>query len=643
MARKDIHIEINKLTELIRLEKEEELNNYHAALQNHTLAEQRNIGISWYPVKIENTSYDSGERLLVKISRMPEHQQGHTFQSGKLVRLFSNTNNQITKGNYVTAVVNNVKGNEMIVTLNSDELPEWFEGGYIGVQMLFDENVYREMNSAIKYLLETKEENINRIKNVLLGGDEANFTEIKFVKSDFLNETQNKALNNVLSASDLSIIHGPPGTGKTTTLVQSIVETLKSEKQVLVSAPSNAAVDLLVEKLNQKAINVVRIGHPARVNDSILQSTLDSRYAKHETYKDLRAVRRQAAEYRKMAQKYKRNFGANEKEQRRLLFSEAKKLKQEAKQLSFYITSDILSRAQVIACTLVGAANNALKGINFDTVFIDEASQGLEPATWIPIIKAKRVIFAGDHHQLPPTIKSYKAAQNGLQITLFEKAIERNNADIMLNTQYRMNEQIMKFSSKQFYQNILIADKSVKYHKIFENDSVFEFIDTAGTGYFEQTEEQSKSTYNKEEAELLVRHFQIYIESIETNDALRELNNIGIISPYRAQTKLLKKLIFSNQEIPKYIQNILTINTVDSFQGQERDIIYISLVRSNEKNEIGFLSDIRRMNVAITRARKKLVIIGDSSTMAKHQFYSDFLDYVNSNATYRTAFEFMNF
>ncbi len=641
MSFQKINKELQQLLKFIYLEKEEELNSYHAAIQNHSFKEQRNLGICWYPVNIQKTSYDSGERLLVRISRIPEHEQGHNFQSGKSVRLFRNTNNEISKDESVNAIVNNVKNNEMLITLNSEELPEWVQHGYIGLQLLFDENVYKEMKLAVNYLLETEEENTIRLKNTLLGARKAEFIEQAQIESSYLNRNQNKALNKALSAQDLAIIHGPPGTGKTTTLVEAIAETLKKENQVLVSAQSNAAVDLVVEKLSSKGINVVRIGHPARVNQEILQSTLDAQYARHETYKELRAVRRKAQEYRKLAAKYKRNFGATEREQRRLLYSEAKKLRKEAEQLSFYIRSDILSKAQVIACTMIGAANSAIKGLKFDTVFIDEASQAVEPATWIPIIKAKRVIFAGDHHQLPPTIKSYKAAKEGFEITLFEKSIKRNSADIMLDTQYRMNELIMQFSSAQFYHDKLVADISVAQHKIFEDDYVFEFIDTAGTGYFEQINNQTLSTFNTEEANLLVKHLITYIEQIEEHDALRELRNIGIISPYRAQTKLLKKLIFGNSSISTTIQNFIDINTVDSFQGQERDVVYISMVRSNEKNKIGFLADIRRMNVALTRARKKLVVIGDSATIAKHPFYSAFLDYVEKKAHYRSAFEFI--
>ncbi len=638
---KKINNELKKLLQFIEWEKAEELNEYHAALQNHSFNDQRENGICWYPVELEKSKFDTGERLIIYIYRMPEHTHTHKFQSGKLVRLFRNTNGEIADNEFVTGVVNSVKDNEMVITLNAGELPEWVNRKNLGVQLLFDEKVYKEMTAAIQFLLETDDKNILQLKETLLGNKNAEFEQKSLFTNPYLNTKQNEALNKILSAKDLAIIHGPPGTGKTTTLVQTIIYTLNTEKQVLVTAQSNAAVDLLVEKLHQKGINVVRLGHPARITEEILETTLDTRFARHDSYKNLRAVKRQAQEYRNLAQKYKRKFGKEEREQRQLLYKEARQLTKEVEQLSFYIESDILDKAQVIACTLIGAAQENIKGRKFKTVFIDEASQALEPASWIPVLKAQRVIFAGDHYQLPPTIKSYRAAKEGFQETLFEKAIRRNNADVMLNVQYRMHQKIMQFSSQQFYKNELKADEKVANHSIMETDNVFEFIDTAGTGFFEQRNDNSKSISNLHEVTILFKHLLAYIEEIEAYDAVRNLKSIGIISPYKEQCTALKKSLSENDYIPAYIKNIIDINTIDAFQGQERDVIYISLVRSNEKNDIGFLSDIRRMNVALTRARKKLIVIGDSATISKSTFYNEFLNYIEKNAFYRTAFEYM--
>lgn len=639
MPRRDIQEELKHLLILLRKEKEEDLLVYKRKMTGTSLAERRKQGVCWYPVNLEKTKFDTGERLLVRISRPHEHLDAHLFQSGKLVSLFSNAGKNHENSEVVNGVVNQVSEHEMLITLNSDAVPNWIEDGYLGVQLLFDENAYREMENAIKFLIKTREERINQLKSILLGGQEAQFNLQSPIIRSGLNTSQNKAINLIRDAKDVAIVHGPPGTGKTTTLVHAILDILRDESHVLVCAPSNAAVDLFVEKLDAEGVDVVRIGHPARVTQNILSNTLDARKAHHVDYRNLKSLRKKADEFRNLAKKYKRNFGIDEREQRKMLFAEASKFKEEAEHLEFYIINNILSSAQVIATTLVGANNYHLKGMNFKTVFIDEAAQALEPAAWIPIIKAERVIFAGDHFQLPPTIKSHEAAKQGLEVTLFEKAIKRNKADVMLQEQYRMHERIMDFSGRYFYKNQLLPNESVRHWKVFEEDEPMEFVDTAGTGYFEQVDPETKSSYNKEEVNLLFRHFQNYLDQIISFGKMNEVQNIGIISPYKAQVGLLKEQFDVKYAANEDLSSKVAINTVDSFQGQERDIIYISLVRSNEKGEIGFLADTRRMNVAMTRAKKKLVIIGDSATIGQHKFYEKFLDYINEINAYHSAFE----
>ena len=640
MTSKEIRDELNNLLQLLKLEKEEDFKQYKLRIQNTSPVERRKSGVCWYPVRLDRTSYNSAERLMVRVSRNKEHRESHMFQSGKLVSLFSN----VASGDdedAVNGVVNMVRDHEMIITLNSDYEPDWLYRGKIGVQLLFDENTYREMEKGIKELVSNSTQRLDALKSILLGGEEAAFEEVHPIRLPELNDSQNDALNKVLSAKDLAIIHGPPGTGKTTTLIQTILHTLKSENQVLVCAPSNAAVDLIVEKLVQMQIDVVRIGHPARVTNMILEQTLDSKKTQHKQYKELRNLRKQFEEYRKLGHKYKRNFGPSEREQRKLLLAEANRFRLEAEMLSDYIKDDILTKTRVIATTLVGANNYAIKDLQFTTVFIDEAAQGLEPATWLPIMKADRVIFAGDHCQLPPTIKSYDAAKGGLEITLFEKAIQRNSANVMLTEQYRMHNDIMQFSSKQFYHNELKAHSSVKDQTIIPEDLVVEFIDTAGCGFAEESDPETKSSLNKEEMSLLFKHLTQYLESITTLKMEDNLQDIGVISPYKAQVSLMQETFESVELVTEDLKQKIAINTIDSFQGQERDIIYISLVRSNEKGEIGFLKDTRRMNVAMTRARKKLVIIGDSATVCNHPFYNDFLDYVNELGAYKSAYEYL--
>ncbi|MDN5200659.1 AAA domain-containing protein [Fulvivirgaceae bacterium BMA10] len=641
MPKKDIQEGLKTLLVLLKKEKEEDLLQYKLKMAGTSLIERRKQGVCWYPVHLERTRFDSGERLLVRISRPLEHKDPHLFQSGKLVSLFSNAYGGESDSEAVNGVINRVREHEMLITLNVDDIPDWIHDGKLGVQLLFDENSYREMEQTLQFLIKTKGERVNQLKDILLSDRAATFNENPVDTIMGLNESQHDAFKQVANARDLAIIHGPPGTGKTTTLVHAIIETLKSENQILVCAPSNAAVDLLAERLGERGINVLRIGHPARVTEEILSKTLDFRIAHHQDYKNLKSLRKKAEEFFKLGKKYKRSFVASEREQRKLLISEARKLKEEAEHLQFYIINDILSNTQIIATTLVGANNQVLKGMQFKTVFIDEAAQALEPACWIPIVKSQRIIFAGDYCQLPPTIKSQEAAKNGLEVTLFEKAIKHNKADVMLREQYRMHRQIMNFSSRFFYKNQLIANTNVADWSVFPGDEALEFVDTAGCGFFEQIDKESRSSFNQEEADLLIKHFKQYIRRVEASEKMGLVENIGIISPYKAQVVLLQEALLESDVLTENLRAKVNINTVDSFQGQERDIIYISLVRSNDKGEIGFLSDTRRMNVAITRARKKLVVIGDSATIGRHPFYEKFLDYIHEIGAYKSAFELM--
>ncbi|PZX12217.1 AAA domain-containing protein [Breznakibacter xylanolyticus] len=630
--------ELQEVRNLLKVEKEEDYRLYHQALAGTSLHDRRKAGICWYPVTLDQSRFDQGERLIIKLSRPAEHRESHSFQSGKPVALFLNADGHASDSMTVNGVVNQVGERDMVVTLQYDELPDWLGQGKLGVQLLFDETSYAEMERAMRVVIESEDPDVVRLRRVLLGDGVAGSNPWNMVTSPLLNESQNRALQNVLNATDVAIIHGPPGTGKTTTLVQAIIHTLCHDEQVLVCAAGNVAVDLLVEKLAAEGVDVVRVGHPARVTPQVLEHTLDARVASHASFKELKYVKRRAQEVREQALKFKRNFGPQEREQRRQLFAEADALRDEAGQLSFYITNDVLSHARVVACTLVGASQQVLRGSRFKTLFIDEAAQALEPACWIPILKAKRVIFAGDHCQLPPTIKSQKAAKGGLETTLFEKAIARNHADVMLEHQYRMNETIMAFPSKYFYKGLLMADVSVANHRIYPDDVPLEFVDTAGCGYAEEVLHHPPGIVNSDEAALVVRHLLQYAEMVSMAGVAPGEVSWAVISPYKAQTTLLRQLLDGSELMPS---GALAVNTVDSFQGQERDVVYISLARSNDEGIIGFLADIRRMNVAMTRARKKLVIVGDSATMGSHPFYSQLLDYIEQIGAYRSAWEWM--
>jgi predicted DNA helicase len=401
-------------------------------------------------------------------------------------------------------------------------------------------------------------------------------------------------------------------------------------------APSNAAVDLLSEKLFDEGLNVVRVGNPARVSERLMSLTLDSKIAAHNSIKEIKRLKKQAAEYRDMAHKYKRNFGPAEREQRKALFTEARNISREVEKMEQYIIDDTLSKASVITATLVGANHYTVRHLKYHTVIIDEAGQAIEPACWIPILKGKKLVMAGDHCQLPPTIKSAEAAKE-LGITLMEKCVALHpEAVVLLEEQYRMHETIMGFSSAEFYENRLKAHASVAHHTLFPGDNPLLFIDTAGCGFEEKWEGTSLS--NPEEAALLLKHLAHLIKELQSVDA-NEFPAIGVISPYKHQVEVLKENLSSYPELKAL--DTVAVNTIDSFQGQERDIVYISMTRSNAESSIGFLSDIRRMNVAMTRARKKLVVIGDSATLSQFAFYADFISYAQKHNAYQSAWELM--
>ncbi|GHE66369.1 IGHMBP2 family helicase [Roseivirga thermotolerans] len=620
--------EISKLIDLLKIEKDEDYAQYQQKMLNTSLEERRRQGVTWYPVVKANHFISTGERWTVELERTSHLEQNHAFQSGAVVSLFLG---QDERDSTTQGVISFIRDNKMRIVINDDDLPDWIGDGKLGVNLLFDEGSYREMHKALMEVLKAENGRLAELREIVYGANRPAFKSGYDFQSVNLNESQNQALTKVFNARDVAIIHGPPGTGKTTTLVNAIKEVVKTERQVLVCAQSNAAVDLLVEKLDVLGIEVLRLGHPARLTPEVIENSLDVKIANHAYFKELREIRKRSEEYRRMAGKYKRNFGHEERMQRNLLRKEAKMLKEDADRIEQHITEDLMDRAQVIACTLVGSTHSLVNDRVFKTVFIDEASQALEPAAWIAIRKAYRVVMAGDHQQLPPTVKSIKAAKEGLENTLFEKAIGLPEATVMLQTQYRMHPDIMRFSSDYFYEGKLKTASEVLERTYAMELEHFVFIDTAGAGFTEKVKKQTLSTYNEEEAALLVKHL---------GDNILPDTSIGIIAPYKAQVEVLHDLIKDNPAFDEVRENI-TINSVDAFQGQERDIIYISLTRSNDKSEIGFLKEYRRMNVAMTRARNQLVIIGDSGTLGKDNFYNAVLDYAQKTGGYKSAFEFL--
>ena len=579
---------------------------------------------------------DQADRLIMEIDRVNHLDTPHEFNVGRIISMFTNKEGT-GEDDKATGTILSVRGNQAKVVMNCDGLEDWMKTGKVGLDLLYDETSFKEMQRALKILQNPQDEHLKHQMKCFYGAKETSSQPELHLALHQLNPSQNKALNNCLTQNEIAIIHGPPGTGKTTTLIEVISHSLEEHPQILVTAPSNNAVDLLVEKLDQKGINVLRIGNPARINDHIQQLSMSWKMTQHPDFGQIKKMKRKAQEFRNMASKYKRNFGSNEREQRKALFDEAWRLQKDAFQIEDYIVSDLLENAQVIACTLVGSSHQSIRDRKYGLCVIDEASQALEPASWIPILRAKKVIMAGDHKQLPPTVKSKEAANKGLSRSLFEVCIENSEVDIMLSTQYRMNSRIMEYSSNYFYNSELKAHKTVAEHQLPNQNQIIEYVDTAGCSFDEEFEngksQNTGSLINFHEADLALKHLYSLFEAVPDVQNF----SFGLISPYKGQVELLKKQML---EFP-FNQEKVKINTIDGFQGQERDVIYISLVRSNDRNDIGFLRDYRRMNVALTRARKKLVIFGDSATIGQDSFYADLIAHIESQGGYRSAWELL--
>mgnify|MGYP002622342438 CR=1 FL=1 len=613
-------------------------------------------GDAWFPLRVGRSYYNSLNQLCVEVFRQPATDEDdpvdHNFEFGRPVQFFylmsgdngrasqptkeKPLNAQLSMLN-ITGSVSYVDGDRMAVAVpDSAPLTDLQLGdGQLGVMLFFDETSYRLMFEALERTMRAKGR-LGYLRDLFYTStrqqkaETYTFPDMGF---DYLNKTQERAVNEVLRAKDVAIVHGPPGTGKTTTLVEAIYETLRREPQVLVCAQSNMAVDWISEKLVDRGLNVLRIGNPSRVDDKMLSFTYERRFEAHPDYPQLWAIRKAIRELRSQ---HKNSDNWHQKMDR---------LKSRATELEIRINQELFSQAHVIASTLVGSANRLLDGQKFSTLFIDEAAQAMEAACWIAIRRAGRVILAGDHCQLPPTVKCYEAMKGGLGRTLMERiASQRPEVVTLLRMQYRMHEDIMRFSSDWFYHNLMEAAPQVKHRSILDLDLPMTWIQASPLPSEEGTitlSTESKaneapsgtvggtSISNASEARLTLLALQAYFELIGKERVMEERLDVGIISPYRAQVQLLRSLL-RKQEFFKPFRRLITVNTVDGFQGQERDIIVISLVRSNDEGQIGFLRDLRRMNVAITRARMKVIILGDRSTLTRHPFYRKLWQYVQS-------------
>ena len=644
-------------------------------------------GDAWFPLQVGKSFYNSLNQTAIEVFRTSDQDIEHNFEFGRPVMFFmvkkmgknenqgntalqqpenaSDANHKVQNSNLkvqsikyfsFTGTVSYVDGDRMVITVpDSSPLLELQQStDPIGVQLSFDETSYKLMFEALDRVMKAKNNRLAYLRDLFYSHQKAGRFSFEPMKFPWLNPTQERAVNEVLWAKDVAIVHGPPGTGKTTTLVEAINETLMRESQVLVCAQSNMAVDWISEKLVDRGINVLRIGNPTRVNDKMLGFTYERRFESHPDYPQLWAIRKAIRELRKNRKKGSENY-----------HQKMDRLKSRAAEIELRINAELFGEARVIACTLVGSAHHLLEGMKFGTLFIDEAAQALEAACWIPMKRASRVILAGDHCQLPPTVKSIAALRAGLGKTLMERIAENKPEVVtLLKIQYRMNDEIMRFSSDWFYGGKVESAPQIKYRSVLDYDHPITWIDTSNeenqiTIEGEDAPEDSVSTsssvsaanqnsdlnfkeqfvgesfgrINKAEAELTLLTLAEYFTKISKRRVLEERIDVGIISPYRAQVQYLKKLI-KKYEFFKPYRRLISVNTVDGFQGQERDVILISLVRSNDEGQTGFLKDLRRMNVAMTRARMKLIILGNKDTMTKHPFYKKLWEYVEAINNY---------
>ncbi len=622
---------------LLKLEYHTEKEAFRKLTEQIGMQRKVKRGDAWFPLRVGKSFYNSLNQMAVEVFRTSDQDIEHNFEFGRPVMFFKTGDSQSpqTEGKAIkyfsfTGTVSYVDGDRMVITVpdSAPLLDVQQSAEAVGVQLSFDETSYKLMFEALDRTMKAKNNRLSYLRDLFYSHQKADKFSFEPMKFPWLNPTQERAVNEVLWAKDVAIVHGPPGTGKTTTLVEAINETLMRESQVLVCAQSNMAVDWISEKLVDRGINVLRIGNPTRVNDKMFGFTYERRFESHPDYPQLWAIRKAIRELRK--NRKRGSEGYHQKMER---------LKSRAVEIEIRINSELLGEARVIACTLVGSAHRLLEGLKFGTLFIDEAAQALEAACWIPMRRASRVVLAGDHCQLPPTVKSIIALRAGLGKTLMERIAENKPEVVtLLKIQYRMNDDIMRFSSNWFYKGQVQSAPQIKYRGILDYDHPITWIDTSeeenpftadtdDTDFKEQFIGESFGRINKAEAKLTLLTLAEYFTKIGKQRVLDESIDVGIISPYRAQVQHLKRLI-NKYDFFKPYRRLISVNTVDGFQGQERDVILISLVRSNDEGQIGFLKDLRRMNVAMTRARMKLIILGNKDTMTHHPFYKELWEYI---------------
>ena len=623
----------DNILEGIELERRHEESYFWSLSKQKSLEEKIESGISWSPCDVLKSYFTIGEKVEVQFERRLRKMQPHKLRTGAACMAYlPNQDEHEYKG-----VISFLRKDKIGVIFSNDRVisDKDFLSGQVCIELVYDERPYRIMKEAIEALKTSNNNNASYLRDGIVTKDvfdgiihDRQSHDIDFLP---LNESQKIAIKQSMHADSISIIHGPPGTGKTTTLVQLIRILLQFEKRILVCAPSNNATDLLARQLDDINLNVVRVGNVSRISNDTAHLSLPNLAANAQEWQHIKKVKIAADDALKKANKFKRVFGEQERKERRMLRKESRDLKKWARELEDKLVQDILSQSQVICSTLIGAASREITGMHFDTVVIDEASQALEAECWNVISRANKVILAGDHFQLPPTVMSKDAKALNFDTTLLDLLTDQIKFSSLLNTQYRMNRQILSFPNQMFYDNQLLSEETVKERYLDNDQEGIVFIDTAGAGFEEAINPETRSRWNEGEYFILREHFVL-------NQSLYVDQSIGIICPYSEQVKFIKEQVEND---PCFRDYNIEVNSIDGFQGQEKDVIYISLVRSNETAEIGFLSDQRRFNVALTRAKKKLIVIGDSATLAQHKMFADWIDHMEKMDAYQSAWQYM--
>ena len=607
------------LDELLKIEHDYERDAYTHSLSQTNISGRVSEADCKFPISISGYDRNALNQLILTVTYNTDGDElENNFEPGRPVTFFQlSQNGQDIDELPILCFVDSYKEGVLRVQLPNQaalsSLQDRAARLPLGIRTAIDDTSYRVMHESLQALMRTTDEKIIRLRETLIGNLRPRFRQLPPIDVPWLNSSQNSAISKVLAAKDVAIVHGPPGTGKTTTLVEAIVETLKREVQVLVCAPSNIAVDWISEQLAARGLNVLRIGNPLKMSNEILSCSYEQRYADHPDYHELWNIRRIINE----------TAGTTLSDNQR---NRLARLRKRQVELEIKINADLFEQANVVSCTLIGSAYHIMAHRHFSTLFIDEAAQALEPACWTAIIKADRVVLCGDHQQLPPTVKSVEAARKGLADTLMQHVAHTKQECVsLLNTQYRMHRDIMAFPSQWFYHGQLRAAPEVADRMVHLMDTPLTWIDTINCGFAER-QNNSLSRLNADEARLVVHSLRDYIEMIGIERIADNNTDFGIISPYRAQVRMIRRLL-KMQPFYRRLRRQIAVHTVDGFQGQERDVIVISMVRDNAEGQIGFLGDLRRMNVAITRARMKLIVIGNSQTLSRHRFYKDLFEH----------------